>query len=500
MNAPPVDLDPTRSGDGQDDPGLAGGLARLQREVARDLERLMLPPANWTAGRMGPDGAPLIDVAIVGAGMCGIAAAAALAFKGLRNVVLLDQARSGREGPWLTTARMETLRSPKQLPGVAMGLGPLTFRAWYEAQHGAAGFAALYKISNADWLDYLTWVRRVLDLPLVSDTLVRRLVPGPAHLRLDLDGPEGERSIFARRVVLANGRGGSGGLFVPEGVAADLWPDRAAHANEPIDLAPLAGRRIAVLGAGPAAWDNAAAALEHGAAKVDMYARRGVLPQVNKGRGSANPGFFEGYPALDAAEKWSLLVYLHDVQSPPPHESVHRALRHANFRIHLATPVLRAVRAVGGVELTLGPEGRQAEADFLICGTGFAIDLAREPLLAGFCAQIATWADRYDPPPTLRRPALSRFPWLGEGFELSEREPGGCPAIGRVHLFNHGAWASLGALASDIPGVTVGAERLATRIAQHVFREDFGDARERLEAFAEPELESTPFFDRGSFR
>lgn len=479
---------------------VAAGLAALEREVARDLDRLMLPPANWTAELRGPDDAPMIDVAIVGAGMCGIAAAAALAFCGVRNVLLLDRSAAGQEGPWLSTARMETLRSPKHLPGIAMGVGPLTFRAWYEAQHGPPGFAALYKVSNADWVRYLSWVRRVLDLPLASGTSVVRLRPGPGHLVLDLVGPDGARRVLARRVVLANGRSGAGGLFVPDGVALDLWPDRAAHANESIDFTSLAGRRIAVLGAGPAAWDNAATALERGAAWVDMYARRRVLPQVNKGRGSADPGFFEGFPALDPAEKWSLLVYLHDVQAPPPHESVHRALRHENFRIRLGTPVLRAERAADGVALTLGPDERRAQADFLICSTGFAIDLDREPLLAAFLPHIATWGDRYTPPPALRRPGLSRFPWLDDGFELTEREPGVCPALRRVHLFNHGAWASLGPLASDIPGVTTGAERLASHIARHFFREDFGFIRERLAAFAEPELASTPFFDPPSFR
>jgi hypothetical protein len=54
--------------------------------------------------------------------------------------------------------------------------------------------------------------------------------------------------------------------------------------------------------------------------------------------------------------------------------------------------------------------------------------------------------------------------------------------------------ASLGAIASDIPGVNVGAERLASRIAQAFFREDIAHMCAELEAFAEPELESTPFF------
>jgi hypothetical protein len=94
----------------------------------------------------------------------------------------------------------------------------------------------------------------------------------------------------------------------------------------------------------------------------------------------------------------------------------------------------------------------------------------------------------------LERPELGRSPWLGDGFELTERDPGACPSLGRIHLFNHGATASLGAIASDIPGVNIGAERLASRMAQHFFREDIASIRADLEAFAEPELHGTPFF------
>ncbi|EER57812.1 hypothetical protein AcdelDRAFT_4618, partial [Acidovorax delafieldii 2AN] len=41
----------------------------------------------------------------------GLAASAALAQQGIR-AVLLDRAPRDHEGPWATTARMETLRSP----------------------------------------------------------------------------------------------------------------------------------------------------------------------------------------------------------------------------------------------------------------------------------------------------------------------------------------------------------------------------------------------------
>jgi cation diffusion facilitator CzcD-associated flavoprotein CzcO len=63
--------------------------------------------------RVRRDGEPLIDVLIVGGGMCGQTAAFALMREGIRNLRVVDRAAMGGEGPWATFARMETLRSPK---------------------------------------------------------------------------------------------------------------------------------------------------------------------------------------------------------------------------------------------------------------------------------------------------------------------------------------------------------------------------------------------------
>ena len=469
----------------------ANGAAAHDRRVARDLDLLRLPPPPWTAAAVGPDGAAAADVVVVGAGMYGIAAAAALAMKGIR-ALMLDRAPDGQEGPWITYARMETLRSPKHLPGIALGIPSLTYRAWHEARFGAAAWDALGKIPNGLWQDYLTWVRAVLRLPLRSGVAVRRIIPGAGLVAMDVEEAGTGRTLYARRAVLASGRAGMG-FAVPDWVDRSLWPDRAAHTAEFIDFDALRGRAVAVVGAGPSAWDNAATALEHGARRVDMFVRRRELPQINKGRGSATPGFFEGWAGLPAAEKWRILAYLHDLQAPPPHETVLRTVRHAGFRIHFGTELRGAVRWDAAVRLSL-PDGGVVQADFLILGTGFDTDLRRSPELDGVAGAIATWADCYAPPAELQRPGLGRFPWLGDGFELTERTPGACPGLSRVHAFNHAAFASLGAIASDIPGVSAGAERLAHVAAAHFFAEDIAHVRRELEAFAEPELQDTPFF------
>src|SRR5699024_11707734 len=136
----------------------AAGLAALEQRLAQDLAYLNLPAEPWVPASTF-EGQPLLDVAVVGAGMAGLAAAAALRNHGIR-VRVYDRADPGFEGPWATTARMETLRSPKWLTGPALGLPSLTFRAWYEAQFGMQAWTELDKIPRLQWMDYLRWYRR----------------------------------------------------------------------------------------------------------------------------------------------------------------------------------------------------------------------------------------------------------------------------------------------------------------------------------------------------
>ena len=470
------------------------GLAAHEAQVALDLETLNLPPRNWVPA-LRRDGVSVLDVVVIGAGMNGIAAAGALIFKGIRNIAVLEESASGQEGPWVTTARMDTLRSPKTLPGPCFGIPSLTFRAWYEASFGSEAWEALYKIHNSTWQDYLSWLQRALKLPVTHGVRVLRISPAEGLLRLNLsDG----RTMLTRRVVMATGRAGAGGLHVPDFVDADLFPDLAALAPTPIDFEALRGRSLGLIGGGASAWDNAATALERGAAEAHLYVRRATLPQINKGRGSAGPGFHVGWHSLSVEERWNLIVYMHDAQAPPPHETVKRALRLPNFHIHLATPVRSAWRDGAQVVLDLG-EGRQARHDFLIVGTGFVVDLDRVPELADFAPHIARWQDRYTPPPGMQRRELAAFPFLGAGFELQPRDAAAPPELGLIHLMNYGAHVSHGGIASDIPGVAVAGERVAVHILRHFFQGEIGALRQELEAFDEPELEGTPFFvPRGS--
>ncbi len=461
------------------------GLDALEQRLRQDLEWLELPAKEWVPPRIA-DGRRVVDVVIIGAGMAGLAASAMLKRLGIGNHVVIDRAPAGREGPWVTFARMRTLRSPKQLTGPAVGLPALTFRAYYEALHGQAAWAALDKAPRETWMDYLIWYRRVLDLPVRNATTVDAILPRDDGMFDVAYRADGERdTMIARHVVLATGRAGLGGPFVPpiaDGIERRFW----AHTAEPIDFATLRGKRVAVVGAGASAMDNPAAALEAGAARLDLFVRRAQLPRVNKLTGIGSQGVVHGFVGLPDEWKWRFLDTVMREQTPPPRSSVLRVSAFPEAHLHLASPIIALARQDEHLVVTT-PKGRY-QADFLIFGTGFKVDLARRPELATMAAHIRLWRDRPTMPAAMANEELETSPDLGPAFEFLERVPGACPALARLHCFNFAATLSHGKLTGDIPGISEGAERLARGIVTALFVADRARHFADLEAFDTPEL------------
>src|SRR3954471_9506376 len=191
-------------------------LAGLEARFRRDLELLTLPPAkDWLESHVHPQYGPVLDVAIIGAGMAGLSAAFALKCQALRSLRVFDRAPEGLEGPWATTARMETLRSPPELSGPSFQLASLTFRAWFEAQFGTAEWSKLHRIPRLQWMDYLRWYRRMIDVPIENGTELIDIDGGGDTVLLTLRSASRTRKVAARRVVLATGRDGLGGPYTP---------------------------------------------------------------------------------------------------------------------------------------------------------------------------------------------------------------------------------------------------------------------------------------------
>ncbi|HET8744816.1 MAG TPA: NAD(P)/FAD-dependent oxidoreductase, partial [Ramlibacter sp.] len=355
-------------------------LARLARDARADLARLNFPPANWVPPATGPQGQPVLEALVVGAGMCGQTAAYALLREGVGNLRVIDRGPRGEEGPWGTFARMLTLRSPKHLTGPDLGVPSLTFRAWYEAQHGEAGWAALHKVGRLDWRDYLLWVRDTVGLRVDNGVALESVADEGGLLRATLRSAAGSETVWTRKLVLALGREGSGAPRWPSfpSLRRDdpLAAGRVFHSADAIDFEALRGRRVGVLGAGASAFDNAACALEAGAA-VDLFARRPFLPQVNKSKWTSFPGFFRGYEALDDARKWRFYTYIFDEQVPPPWETVRRCDAKPAFTLRLGTPWLDVQPEGDGVRVTTAAGSERFDA--VIFGTGFDVDLLERP-------------------------------------------------------------------------------------------------------------------------
>src|SRR5947207_13198330 len=102
-------------------PLLPIGLDAHEALLKRELALLNLPARPWLTQRAG-----VFDVAIVGGGVSGLCAAAALKFLGITNIIVLDRAPAGREGPWMTYARMRTLRSGRDIAGTARSVSAMT--------------------------------------------------------------------------------------------------------------------------------------------------------------------------------------------------------------------------------------------------------------------------------------------------------------------------------------------------------------------------------------
>ncbi|MDB5893265.1 MAG: FAD-dependent oxidoreductase [Rhodoferax sp.] len=465
------------------------GLPALEARLRQDLAWLGLPGKRWVPPRR-VEGEPVHDTAIVGGGMAGLALAASLKHLGVEAPVF-DRSPEGFEGPWATTARMETLRSPKELTGPALSFGALTFRAWFESQFGDAAWASLDKIPRLQWAEYLRWYRRVLALDVRNRQRVLAVRPrGDGLVRLELaDDGEGGRpyAVLARHVVLATGRDGLGGPWVPDWARA-LPRRQWAHSAEDWDPATLAGRRVAVIGAGASAMDSAATALEAGAARVDLLVRRPDLPRINKGKGAGSPGVAQGFWALTDAWKWRFRHYVNVQQVPPPHGSTLRVSRFENAHFHFGAAVSdAALRSDGALRLDTA-KGPLA-ADFVIFCTGFRLDWRQRPEFAAIAPSVRLWQDRYQPVAGEEDAELAMSPDLGPLFEFQQKQPGACPGLERVHCFCYPSALSHGAVAGDIPQISDGARRLAQGLAGALFTEDAAQHYAAMESYAEPELD-----------
>jgi FAD-dependent urate hydroxylase len=449
---------------------MSSDLMALEAQVRDDLAKTSHPSAPWLEPKSGPDGQPALDVLIVGGGQSGLATAFGLKRSQVTNILIIDKAEEGQEGPWLSYARMHTLRSPKDFTGPDLDTPSLTYQSWHEARFGKEDWQALDLIPRQLWAEYLIWFKRAVDLKVRNGCELLEIAPAAGGLLAATVRLEGTIDIlYARKIVLATGQEAMGNWSIPEPLR-HLPAKVVARASDPIDFAALAGRTVAVIGAGATAFDNAAMALEAGAAEVHLLCRRDKIQVIQPYRWLTFRGFLRHFCDLDDVWRWRFMRAILELREGFPQATYDRCAKFSNFHLHQGSPVEAAQETGDGIQLQT-PRGALS-ANFVICGAGTEIDFTERRELKNLAGNIATWADRYRPSDDAQSPRLGRYPYLADDYAFTERVAGATPWISNIHLFAFASTMSFGPSGSSINAMTTAIPKLVYGLTRGLFRAD----------------------------
>ena len=458
---------------------MKNSLNQLEAQVAHDLDLINHPKTPWVRPRLHPSGAPVVDVLIIGAGQSGLALSFALRRENVTNVIAVDRKPKGDEGPWNTYARMRQLRTALDLTGPDLGIPSLTPRAWFTAKHGAPAWDALVRFPTLEWHEYLSWYRRILNIPVWNETEVGPLeAENPASpdslIRVPLrpTGASGRDGVvYAREIVLANGLEGCGEWHVPELITDAVPRERYAQANGDIDFAALKGQRVAILGANAGAFDNASVALETGAREVRLFVRRREIAKVNAHKPFDSIALLKHFTEFDELERWRIASHVLRTHQPPPQETFDRAVALDGFHMH-EDAAWKSV-AMAGDEISVETVGGERFTfDFVIAATGHINDFSLRAETEALADKIALWRDRFTPPTGEEYPPLGTYPYLGRNFEFTEKNPGQAPYLHHIHCFTLGTLPSLGMTGSSVTTMRFGVPRILEGLTRQLFQDD----------------------------
>jgi hypothetical protein len=288
----------------------------------------------------------------------------------------------------------------------------------YCQQHGLDYEHRLGPLSIERFLDYADWYTREL-VPDVSDLTVTGITPAGGGFRVTFADAD---PVTARQVVVATG-------VLPYAVLPPeldgLPSELVSHTGDHHLLSAFAGRRVAVVGGGQSALETAALLHEAGA-EVQVVMRRAAPNWL-----APNPEHIRGLgyvkrPCNKLCEGWHCVFW----NSPFLFRRLPQEMRIDKARTVLGPAgawwlkprvdgvigvlaghhLKHAERTAQGVTLYLdGPERSSVEADHVIAGTGFRIDLARLSFLGEDLLAAITTLNKY---PVVSRDGQSSVPGL----------------------------------------------------------------------------------------
>ena len=379
-----------------------------------------------------------IDVAIVGAGPYGLAAAAHVGRLGLSVAVMGE--------PMCFWQHCMPAGMLLRSPNVASDIGDPDNSFGLAAYGAARGEPVPSPLPIDRFIDYGLWVQRQV-APVVDSRPVVRIDHHRGRFRLTLADDE---AITAAQVVVAAGIA----PFASRPQEFDqLPPELASHSSDHSDLSVFSGRNVAVVGAGQSALESAALLREAGC-EIEVLARApgvfflrrqpwlhqlGPLTRLMFAPAEVGPA---GLSRLVALPGWyrRLPRVLQDrfaVRSLRPAGAAWLIPRLREVPITSGVVVTGAKRMDGTVRLTLN-DGSERCVDHVLLATGFRVDIGRYAFL----------------PEDLLR-AVNRvggYPRLSHGFEST--------LPGLYFLGAPAAW-SFGPLMRFVAGTAWAAQALA---------------------------------------
>ena len=356
---------------------------------------------------------PVNDVLIVGAGPFGLSISAHLRELGVSHQIVgrpMDTWKAHM--PPGVKLRSEPYGSDMSAPGPGYNV------AAYCRQNGFDYVDRLGPLSIERWLGYADWYTGQL-VPDVTDVTVTGITAADGGFQVALAGAA---PLSARQVVVATG-------ILPYAVRPDelsgLPADLVSHTSDHHDLSRFRGRRVAVVGGGQSALETSALLHEAGA-QVQVIVRRPAVNWLAPNPERVSRLGTIRRPVNKLCEGWHCAFW----NTPAAFRRLPQDMRITKARTVLgpagawwlkdrvdgvieilAGHQLRAAEPSGsGVRLRLDSPGQSTvEADHVIAGTGFRIDIARLPFLPGALRDRIQTLNRY---PVVSRAGESSVPGL----------------------------------------------------------------------------------------
>ena len=456
----------------------------LQEQVNRDLKYIRHPNKRWIEPRKASTGEKILDVAIIGGGQTGLTMAFSLKQHNIEDVVVFDQNAEDQTGSWFNIGRMKTLRTPKTTTGPDLGIPILSVQSWYTAKFGAKAWEDLDYIPRLSWHDYLNWYRKVLKLPVRFNSSAGPIDWNEENQCLAFQVKNGDlvKTVFARKVILAVGLEGSGRWMIPDFVQKNV--DKRFYTQAVYRATPdqLCGKDVAILGAGPNAFDLTKVAAEAGAKSISMFSKRKTLVNLHCFKWGEFTGFMKAFTDLSDEQKYNFIARFHEMGQPPVGVCVEAAKRLPNFKLHYSSPWKNVYQE--GNKVVVETAKGSFKFDFLILATGWMCDLKLRPELLNFCSKIATWNDRYHPPEGRQYEKLLKFPYLGRGFQFTEKNPGEAPYLESIFNMTGGGLLSNGFCAgTGLTGMKYSIDLITHEIVKQLFLEDENKIYQSLDSY-----------------